>query len=248
MKRIGATILAIIMIGAIIMQTGCQQNTPAEAENPAPAETPAAETPAAETPAGEPAPAQESVPIELPEDALAPINETNPIVMLEIDGGGKIYIELLPEYAPNTVNNYISLVKSGLYDGTIFHRIVPDFMIQGGDPDGIGTGGPGYAIKGEFVNNGFEQNNISHSRGIVSMARAGDPDSAGSQFFICVADVGFLNGQYAAFGRVLGGMEVADEIVMGPAQNERATEPRTIVKATVDTRGVDYPEPEKIAE
>lgn len=175
----------------------------------------------------------------------------NPQVTIEIDDGQKIVIELLPEYAPNTVNNFISLVQQGFYDGTVFHRTMPGFMIQGGDPDGNGMGGPGYSIKGEFSDNGFTQNTLSHERGVISMARSGNPDSAGSQFFICVDDASFLNNQYAAFGKVISGMEVADEIVSGPntgGQESMALEPRTMTKVTVDTFGQKYPEPEKITE
>jgi peptidyl-prolyl cis-trans isomerase B (cyclophilin B) len=213
-----ATALAAVLLAGVAF--GCSTPQPAPAE-PAPAE---------------------------PGDSAN--GAQNPQVTIEIDGGGIIVLELLPEYAPNTVNNFISLVKSGFYDGTIFHRTIPDFMIQGGDPDGVGTGGPGYAIKGEFYSNGFEQNTLPHSRGVLSMARAMAPDSAGSQFFICVADVNFLDGEYAAFGRVLSGMEVADEIVSGPNNGDEgiALEPRTMVKVTVDTFGVEYPEPETIAE
>ncbi|MDR0326324.1 MAG: peptidylprolyl isomerase [Oscillospiraceae bacterium] len=152
--------------------------------------------------------------------------------------GGIIKIELYPDKAPETVANFVALAEQGFYDGLIFHRTSPTFMIQGGCPDGNGTGGPGHSIKGEFASNGFEQNDIPHERGVISMARSRDPDSAGSQFFICVVDASSLNGDYAAFGRVIEGMEVADEIASGPntgGQEMRALEPRTMQKVTVDT-------------
>lgn len=134
----------------------------------------------------------------------------NPVVTIETNRG-VIKVELYPEIAPNTVNNFVSLVRKGFYDGTIFHRVIPGFMIQGGDPEGTGMGGPGYHIKGEFAANGVE-NPIKHVRGVISMARAQDPDSAGSQFFIMHADAPYLDGQYAAFGKVVSGMEVVDQI------------------------------------
>ena len=135
----------------------------------------------------------------------------NPIVTIEMENGNTMKAELYPEVAPNTVNNFISLVKKGFYDGTIFHRVIPGFMIQGGDPDGSGMGGPGYSIKGEFTGNGF-RNELRHTKGVLSMARTMDPNSAGSQFFIMVDDAPHLDGQYAAFGKVVAGMEVVDKI------------------------------------
>ncbi|MBQ8164741.1 MAG: peptidylprolyl isomerase [Clostridia bacterium] len=174
----------------------------------------------------------------------------NPVVMMEIDNYGKIDIELYPEIAPNTVNNFISLVKSGFYDGVIFHRVITNFMIQGGDPTGTGMGGPGYHIKGEFTENGFK-NDLRHVPGVISMARAMDKDSAGSQFFIMHGDAAFLDGQYAAFGKVIEGMDVVNAIatceVENPfSQSPRPTEPVVITKAVVDTKGIEYPEPEKV--
>ncbi|RRJ64217.1 peptidylprolyl isomerase [Paenibacillus oralis] len=172
---------------------------------------------------------------------------SHPVVTIEMDSGKKIKLELYPEVAPNTVNNFISLVKSGFYDGTTFHRVIPDFMIQGGDPDGIGTGGPGYSIKGEFKTNGVE-NNLKHTTGVLSMARLGDnPDSAGSQFFIMVADAPHLDGDYAAFGKVTEGMDVVNEIVSLPRDTpDKPSNPPVMKKVTVDTLGKEYPEPEKI--
>lgn len=171
----------------------------------------------------------------------------NPLVMIEMENGDVINVELYPDIAPNTVNNFISLVKSGFYDGLIFHRVIPGFMIQGGDPLGLGYGGPGYGIKGEFNNNDFE-NNLSHERGVISMARSDHPDSAGSQFFIVVEDSSFLDGNYAAFGKVLSGMEAADTIVNVERnlQNDKPEQDQVMKKVKVNTFGVDYPEPEVI--
>lgn len=166
----------------------------------------------------------------------------NPIVTIETNRG-TIKVELYPEIAPNTVNNFISLVKKGFYDGTIFHRVIPGFMIQGGDPEGTGMGGPGYGIKGEFAMNGFK-NDLRHTTGVISMARSQRPNSAGSQFFIMVADAPHLDGQYAAFGKVIEGIEVAQEIV-GTRRDwsDRPLMDQTMDKVTVETFGVEYEEP-----
>ena len=170
----------------------------------------------------------------------------NPIVTIEMENGGVIKAELYPDLAPNTVNNFISLVQSGFYDGLIFHRVIPGFMIQGGCPYGMGTGGPGYTIKGEFAGNGVA-NDLAHDRGVLSMARAMHPNSAGSQFFIMVEKAPHLDGQYAAFGKVTEGMEVADAIVsVDRDRMDRPHEDQRMKKVTVDTFGVDYPEPEKV--
>ena len=169
----------------------------------------------------------------------------NPIVTFEMDDGGKMVAELYPEVAPNTVNNFISLVKSGFYNGLIFHRVIPGFMIQGGCPQGTGTGGPGYSIKGEFSANGVP-NDLKHSRGVLSMARAMHPDSAGSQFFIMVEPAPHLDCQYAAFGKVIEGLDVADAIVS--ADRNRMDKPyqdQRMKTVTVETHGVDYPAPEQ---
>ncbi len=169
----------------------------------------------------------------------------NPIVTIEMEDGGKITAELYPEIAPNTVNNFITLINSGFYNGLIFHRVIPGFMIQGGDPDGTGTGGPGYSIKGEFSGNGFA-NSLKHSRGVLSMARTMAPNSAGSQFFLMVEEAPHLDGQYAGFGKVIEGMEVADAIVNTP--RDRMDRPRAdqrMKTVTVETFGVDYPAPVK---
>ena len=169
----------------------------------------------------------------------------NPIVVLNTNRGD-IKIELYPDKAPNTVNNFISLVNAGFYNGLIFHRVISGFMIQGGDPKGVGTGGPGYHIRGEFAYNGFEKNDIKHDRGVISMARSMMPDSAGSQFFIMHKKSPHLDGQYAAFGKVIEGMDVVDAIADTPTDYmDKPLEKQYIISATVDTFGVDYPEPEK---
>ena len=173
-------------------------------------------------------------------------NVPNPIVTLEMESGNSIKIELYPDVAPNTVNNFISLAKSGFYEGTIFHRVIPGFMIQGGDPEGTGRGGPGYSIRGEFTANGF-RNDLKHERGVISIARTQLPNSAGSQFFIMVAPAPHLDRQYAAFGRVIEGMEEVDRIVSTPRnQMDRPAVDQRIAKVSVETFGVEYPEPEKI--
>lgn len=170
----------------------------------------------------------------------------NPIVTITMENGKQMKAELYPEVAPNTVNNFISLINQGYYDGIIFHRVIPNFMIQGGDPSGTGAGGPGYSIRGEFTGNGFK-NDLKHSKGVLSMARTMIPDSAGSQFFIMVADSPHLDGQYAAFGKVIEGMEVADEIVsVDRDRNDKPTTDQRMKEVTVDTFGVEYSEPEKI--
>ncbi|MBQ2110758.1 MAG: peptidylprolyl isomerase [Clostridia bacterium] len=174
---------------------------------------------------------------------------SNPIVTIEMEDGGINKAELYPEIAPNTVNNFISLIKKGFYDGVIFHRVIPGFMIQGGDPKGIGIGGPGYCIKGEFSANGFK-NDLKHSRGVLSMARTMIPDSAGSQFFIMHQDAPHLDRQYAAFGMVTEGIEVVDRIARAPRNmmNDKPKADQRMKTVTVETFGVEYPEPEKLPE
>ena len=171
---------------------------------------------------------------------------SNPIFTITMEDGSVMKGELYPEIAPNTVNNFISLIKKGFYDGLIFHRVIAGFMIQGGDPDGIGTGGPGYSIKGEFSSNGFK-NDLKHEPGVLSMARAMDPDSAGSQFFLMHKTSPHLDGEYAAFGKVTEGLDVVDKIASTPTDySDRPYETQRILSMTVDTLGVDYPEPEKV--
>ncbi|SHJ95920.1 peptidylprolyl isomerase [Hespellia stercorisuis] len=169
----------------------------------------------------------------------------NPVVTFEMENGDIMKAELYPEIAPNTVNNFVSLVKKGYYDGLIFHRVIPGFMIQGGCPSGTGTGGPGYNIKGEFSQNGFE-NNLTHEPGVLSMARAMHPDSAGSQFFIMHQNSPHLNGAYAAFGKVTEGMDVVNKIAAVQTDySDKPMQPQVMKKVTVDTFGVEYDEPEK---
>ncbi|MCI8564045.1 MAG: peptidylprolyl isomerase [Lachnospiraceae bacterium] len=166
----------------------------------------------------------------------------NPIVTMETTAG-VIKAELYPEIAPNTVNNFISLIQKGFYDGLTFHRVIENFMIQGGDPDGNGTGGPGYSIKGEFSQNGFE-NNLEHKRGVLSMARSQMPDSAGSQFFIMHKDAPHLDGAYAAFGKVTEGLEAVDQIASTNIDYRDAPlEPQIMTKVTVETFDGEYQEP-----
>ena len=170
----------------------------------------------------------------------------NPIITITMDSGDVIKAELYPEIAPNTVNNFISLVKDKFYDGLIFHRVISGFMIQGGCPNGNGMGGPGYTIKGEFTQNGFE-NNLKHTAGVLSMARAMHPDSAGSQFFIMHKDTPHLDGAYAAFGKVTEGMDVVNKIAETRTDySDRPLDPQGIDTITVETFGVEYPAPEKV--
>ena len=170
----------------------------------------------------------------------------NPIVTITMANGDVMKAELYPEIAPNTVNNFISLVSKGYYDGLIFHRVIAGFMIQGGCPNGNGMGGPGYSIKGEFTQNGFK-NTLKHTEGVLSMARAMNPNSAGSQFFIMHQNSPHLDGHYAAFGKVIEGLEVVDKIAqVGTDWQDRPMVPQIIESMTVDTFGTEYPEPEKM--
>lgn len=170
-----------------------------------------------------------------------------PIATIEIEGMGTIQAELYPTIAPNTVNNFIYLANNGFYNGLTFHRAVKDFMIQGGDPNGTGTGGPGYAIAGEFRSNGFEDNNLAHTIGVLSMARSQTPDSAGSQFFIMTGDAPHLDGDYAAFGKVIDGIDVLTEINgQQTGRGEKPGQTLIIKSVIVDTKGVEYPEPERV--
>ena len=167
----------------------------------------------------------------------------NPVATITMESGEQIIIELMPKIAPNTVANFISLAQEGFYDGTIFHRVIPGFMVQGGDPTGTGMGGPEYAIAGEFSSNGFE-NLLAHERGVVSMARAQNPDSAGSQFFIMVETATHLDGEYAAFGKVTEGMDVVDRIVSVERNaNDKPLQEQQMKTVVVDTKGFTYPKP-----
>lgn len=173
---------------------------------------------------------------------------SNPIVTIKMNDEtlSPIKVELYPEIAPNTVNNFVSLVKKGFYNGIIFHRVIAGFMIQGGDPEGMGYGGPGYSIKGEFAANGFE-NNLRHTRGVISMARSQHPDSAGSQFFIMHEDSPHLDGMYAAFGKVISGIETVDAIANAPKNYmDKPFEDQVMQSVTVDLFGENFPEPEKL--
>ena len=170
----------------------------------------------------------------------------NPVVTIEMENGGKIVAELYPEVAPQSVRNFVSLIKKGFYNGLIFHRVIPGFMIQGGCPQGTGMGGPGYCIKGEFRLNGVK-NDLTHSRGVLSMARAQSPNSGGSQFFIMHEDGDFLDGQYAAFGAVTEGMDVVDAIAaVKTNRQDRPLNDQKIKTVTVETFGEEYPEPDKL--
>ena len=169
----------------------------------------------------------------------------NPMVTIEMENGGVITAELYPDQASQSVYNFISLIQKGFYDGLIFHRVIPGFMIQGGCPEGTGMGGPGYCIKGEFLFNGVD-NPLKHKRGVLSMARAQSPNSAGSQFFIMHADAKHLDGQYAAFGKVIGGMDVVDQIAgVKTDRNDRPLTQQKILRITVDTQGQTYPGPDR---
>ena len=170
----------------------------------------------------------------------------NPIVTIEMESGDIMKAELYPEIAPNTVNNFISLIKKGYYDGIIFHRVIRGFMIQGGDPEGTGVGGPGYSIKGEFSGNGF-QNDLKHTKGVLSMARTMMPDTAGSQFFIMHETSPHLDGQYAGFGKVIEGIEVVDKIAsVATDYMDKPLEEQKMKKVTVETFGVEYQKPENL--
>lgn len=242
----------LLTLSLILAACGKRDETQGGAASPS--ET-ASSSPSATTPPSESASASPSAPASDPASPSAnPYHdEANPVVTIEMDTGKTITLELYPKVAPNTVNNFISLIKKGFYDGIIFHRVMPGFMIQGGDPEGTGMGGPGYSIKGEFTINGF-QNDLKHTRGVISMARKEKPlDSAGSQFFIMHADYPGLDNQYAAFGKVLDGLETVDEIAtqeIDPADSfgTKPLKPMAIKKMTVDIKGVEYPEPETIKE
>lgn len=184
------------------------------------------------------------------EVSLKNYDTENPLVAMYIENYGAIVMELYPDKAENTVNNFISLVKSGFYDNNSFHRLVPGFVLQGGDPEGTGMGGPDYTIKGEFKENGYENNNLKHKKGIVSMARSQENDSAGSQFFIMLDTSSNLDGSYAAFGKVIDGFDIIEEIEEEEIVDDNTTGKLrtnlTIKKALVDTRGKEYKEVEKL--
>ena len=242
MKRLFTIILAALLLIAAV---GCVKEATANTYTSANGAAPAGNTEATQTETNtNPEPAAPAGEDNTPEEDST-VGEY-PIATITMKDGGVMKLELYPDVAPNTVKNFISLANSGFYDGLTFHRVIPGFMIQGGDPNGNGTGGPGYSIKGEFSGNGFT-NNLSHKRGVLSMARAYMPDSAGSQFFIMHADYPYLDGQYAAFGMLLEGFTVLDKIAMTKTDsNDKPLTPVEIDTIRVETFGVDYGEPEKI--
>ena len=242
MKRIITILTAALLLFAAIGCAKTYANTMAPAGS-------AAETDTTMTSSTD---AQENVP-SAAESKTDETNKTeenstmqNPVATITMKDGGVMKLELYPDVAPNTVKNFISLANAGFYDGLTFHRIIAGFMIQGGDPNGTGSGGPGYSIKGEFTSNGFK-NDLKHKRGVISMARTMIPDSAGSQFFIMHADYPYLDGEYAAFGMLLEGFDVLDAIAtVQTNRNDAPLTPVVIDTIRVDTFGVDYGEPEKI--
>lgn len=222
-KRNKALYFMMSILALAILLVGCGKATEEE-----PAET------TTETPKEEPK--EQAV------DYSADVKE-NPVVTITMENDEQIVLELEPTVAPNSVANFISLIEDGYYDGLIFHRVIPGFMIQGGDSSGDGTGGPGYSIDGEFSSNGFE-NNMKHKRGVLSMARAQDPNSAGSQFFIMTDETASLDGEYAAFGKVIEGMETVDAIVANETDAmDKPVEEQKMKTVEVDTKGFDYPKP-----
>lgn len=230
MRKIWNNVSSYLIIGVLIfILTGCSQGKANNASDPI-------NTPSVE---------EETNSSEVTE---VKVIETTPTVTMIIKDYGTITLELYPEMAPNTVNNFITLANDGFYDGLIFHRVIKDFMIQGGDPDGIGSGGPGYSIAGEFAINGFKQNTLSHTKGIISMARTNIPDSAGSQFFIMSEDGTYLDGQYAAFGKVTSGIEIVEAIEKVETNNsDKPVKDVVIESIRVDTNGVEVPEVLKVA-
>lgn len=239
-----AALLLITAIGCtktIANATGSTEFTGKNEEEPA---APGADANTETEPAAQ---ATEAPAAQEPEKTEEDTNvKNNPIATITMKDGGVMKLELYPDVAPNTVKNFISLANKGFYDGLTFHRIIAGFMIQGGDPDGMGSGGPGYSIKGEFASNGF-QNDLKHTRGVISMARTMVPDSAGSQFFIMHADAPHLDGEYAAFGMLTEGFDVLDAIAsVRTGMYDMPLEPVVIDTIRVETFGVDYGEPEKI--
>ena len=243
MKRFFAILTAALLLLAAI---GCAK-TYANSLTGKTGEEPAAAGTDTTSAAGETKP-QQTEPQKTEETNQSKENSTmqNPIATITMQDGGVMKLELYPDVAPNTVKNFITLANAGFYDGLTFHRIIAGFMIQGGDPNGTGSGGPGYSIKGEFTSNGFK-NDLKHKRGVISMARTMIPDSAGSQFFIMHADYPYLDGEYAAFGMLLEGFDVLDAIAtVQTNRNDAPLTPVVIDTIRVDTFGVDYGEPEKI--
>ena len=222
--------IVLLLAGLLLLALGCAAKAPASSVDAA----------------KEAEPAAQAAPEETETKEETEVDKTHPIATITMQDGGVIELELYPETAPESVKNFISLANGGFYDGLIFHRVINGFMIQGGDPEGRGTGGPGYSIKGEFAANGVN-NNISHVRGVLSMARARSYDSAGSQFFIMHQDGTYLDGQYAAFGRVISGMDVVDKIAMTTTDsNDKPYKDQIMETVRVETWGVEYGEPEKL--
>lgn len=235
MKKIIVLLLAALLMCSLACAKGTAPAATTTTENLAETAAPAEQKPDA-------APAEQNK--ETEEETN--VDKTHPIATITMQDGGVIQLELYPEVAPESVKNFISLANSGFYDGLIFHRVILGFMIQGGDPEGKGTGGPGYSIKGEFAANGVK-NDISHLRGVISMARAKAYDSAGSQFFIVQADSTYLDGQYAAFGRVTSGLDVVDKIAKTTTDSrDKPYKDQVMETVRVETWGVDYGEPNKL--
>ena len=235
MKKTIVLLLAALLLCSLACAKGTGTAAPA-AEKPAETDAPQTQTEASAAPVEQNTETKEET----------NVDKTHPVATITMKDGGVIELELYPEVAPESVKNFISLANSGFYDGVIFHRVILGFMIQGGDPLGKGTGGPGYSIKGEFAANGVK-NDISHVRGVISMARATPYDSAGSQFFIVQADSAFLDGQYAAFGRVISGMDVVDRIAKTTTDSrDKPYKDQVMETVRVETWGVDYGEPNKL--
>ncbi len=230
MRKLKKYVVAmLIMLSLVAVLVGCGQNSSSTTTTPDTSN---------ETTSTEVETATEVVPI-----------ATTPVATIVVKDYGTIQLELYPEMAPNTVNNFITLANEGFYDGLIFHRVIDGFMIQGGDPEGIGIGGPGYSIAGEFANNGYTQNTLSHEKGVISMARAQNPDSAGSQFFITSEDSTFLDKDYAAFGKVISGLDVVDAIQKTETdRNDKPVDDVVIESITVETNGVSVPSVIKVGE
>ncbi len=237
-KFCGSKLSRVFTMGALLVALACATGCSADNNNDQSATTAPTETPAAtETPEGATDSNESTGVVEI--KAI----ETTPIVTMQIKDYGEIKLELYPEFAPNTVNNFIELANSGFYDGLTFHRIIPGFMIQGGDPEGTGTGGPGYSIPGEFTSNGSKTNTLAHTKGVLSMARSGAPNSAGSQFFIMTGDSPHLDGEYAAFGKVIEGIEIVESMgIVETGANDKPNEDVVIESITVETNGVEVPE------
>ncbi len=215
--------LLISLLAVILTSLGCGAQTPNKSTTPAP---------------------KDNVQPQGDASSVTLTSKNNPVVTITMANEEQIKIELYPTVAPNTVKSFISLVNKGFYNGLVFHRVIPEFMIQGGDPNGTGMGGPGYSIKGEFTSNGFV-NNLKHERGVISMGRTSEPNSAGSQFFIVVKSAPTLDQDYAAFGKVTSGMETVDKIVNTPRdKNDKPNQSQVMKSVTVDTLGVNYGEPE----